>query len=173
MKKPVGKIVTAKRLLYLTLMLFSLLGFSACKKRPVLNAPASKTQGIAGTWKLYMVEQVDVNNKLGNIRSDTVLEVTAFYLGSKTPMQLNISAGGTYSVSPGVADNYFKKTSGTWKFNNNDYPTTVIFDNATAEENRLGLLTPTRPQDTELGIKVVKLCNGKRTVSYNLFYKRM
>lgn len=173
MKKPAGKIVTLKRLLHLTIMLLTFLGFSACKKRPVLNAPASKTQGIAGTWKLYLIEQVDVNNKLGNIRSDTVLDVTSVYLGSKTPMQLSISASGTYSLSPGVADSYFKKTSGNWKFNNNDYPTMLIMDNATAEENRLFLLTPTRPQDPVLGIKASKVCSGRRTVSYNLFYKRM
>lgn len=147
-------------------------GSAACKKRPVLEPPVNKIAGISGNWTLSIVEQVDVNNKLGNIKSDTVMDVTSLYLGSKTPMKMTVQSNGNYSITAGVASQYFPKTTGTWKFDNNEYPSMVILDAGTAEEMKYPLIAPTRPQDSYLALKATKICNGKRTVSYNFYFKR-
>lgn len=157
--------------IYLALMLF-LSVVMACKKRPELQPPTDKVKGISGSWILYKTEQVDVNNKLGNIRSDTVMDVTKWYLGSNTPMTLQITQSGAYSISAGVGDMFFKKMAGTWKFDNNSYPSWWMLDNGMPEALNIQLLGPTRPQDNDLILKAVKYCKGKRTVAYNLWYKR-
>ena len=148
------------------------LWFSGCKKEKKLNQPASKIEGINSEWILTKVEQIDVNNTLAFVESDTLLEVSRAFIGGN-PMQLNIDANTfTYTIATGSSMNVFNSTSGTWKFDNNEYPAYVVFDEGSVNEARYKLTRPIRPQDYYLVLKVNKVCAGKRTVSYHLWFVR-
>lgn len=144
----------------------------SCKKRPTLDPAPSKIEGISANWELTRVDQIDVFNKLVYVESDSLLNITKSFIGSKTPMQINITGGGAYTITAGVAATMFKKTSGTWAFNNNEAPERLILDRGTADEMAYKIMKPIRPQDQFLVLKYNKICQGKRVVSYHLWYKR-
>jgi hypothetical protein len=159
----------------LTLISMALLAFglAACKKeKKKIGDPASKLEGINASWVLTRVDQIDVTKTLVFVESDTLLEVTEAFAGNN-PMTLDIkSTDFSYAITAGTTYNLFPKTSGNWKFDDVQYPSRVIFDEATAEELSMKLLRPVRPQDPNLVLKLDKRCNGKRTTSYHLWFTR-
>lgn len=160
------------KILFIGILAMQIMVPIGCKKKPILDPPASKLEGINGNWKLIKVDQIDVNNTLAFVESDTLLDVTRAYIGGN-PMTLSINASAfTYSLTPGTSPNLFGTTAGTWKFDNNEYPSYVVFDIGTANEKSYKLTKPVRPQDPYLVLKVNKLCGGKRTVSYHLWFSR-
>lgn len=143
-----------------------LLTLWACKRdRAELAAPLSKIAGIQDDWTLYKVVQYDeITQK--------ELEVTTVYLGND-PMKINFSITGTdtiYSVIPGTSKNYFG-TTGKWHFDNNDYPTKLIINNA-GNDSYMPLLRTIREGDPSLEFKYTKVCSGRNVVSYKYFFKR-
>jgi hypothetical protein len=154
----------------MTLLFF---GLAACKKETKkIGEPASKLEGINANWVLTRVDQIDVTKTLAFVESDTLLEVSDVFLGSN-PMTLDIKAADfSYTLDAGTSYNLFPKASGSWKFDDVQYPSRVIFDEASAEELSMKLLRPVRPQDANLVLKLDKRCNGKRTTSYHLWFTR-
>jgi len=147
-------------------ILLALLALGSCKKdRPELAPPASKIAGIQDDWTLNKVIQVDEI-------SQRELDVSQVYIGL-TPMQINFKISGTdtaYSVVKGTSANYFGN-SGTWKFDDNLYPTKLIL-NHDGNDYQLPLLRTVREGDPNLEIKYRKICSGKNVVTYKYIFKR-
>ena len=139
---------------YISLIVIIVLGLAACKKeRPVLNEPGNKLDGINANWELVEVIQVDE----ASISKDE-LDVSDIFLGNPLKIDIN-STDFTYSVDNTSGPNYFG-VSGTWEFDDNEFPTKVTFTTSTSKVIDLPLVTTIRPQDTYLNFKIVRKCGG-------------
>lgn len=149
------------------------LAISSCKPEKKTLGPApSQIEGLTqSTWVLYKVDQIDVNQQLAFIESDTLLDVSDVYIDG-TPVEATFTAAGDYSLTVGAGTTLFPKLNGKWAFDDANYPTKIVFDAGTAEEAGVALLKPIRPQDANLVLKFNKICGGKRTVSYHLWFTR-
>jgi hypothetical protein len=145
----------------------------SCKpEKKILEPAPSQTEGLTqASWVLYKVDQIDVNKQLAFVESDTLLDVSDVYIDG-TPMEVSFSATGDFTINPGSGSLLFPKQSGKWEFNNVDYPNAIIFEKGLPEESTVSLLKPVRPRDPNLILKFNKLCGGKRTVSYHLWFMR-
>jgi hypothetical protein len=143
------------KLTYFTLISLLLFGFSACQetKDLVLEAPMSKITGISDTWKLSKVVQADL---LTNIPERSELDLSNLYIGTE-PMSISFTADGNYTLTPGTTLNYIGG-SGTWSFNNNDYPTQInLVSNGV--NTTLQLFAPTREVDNTLEVGAIQYCS--------------
>ncbi|MEY2871656.1 MAG: hypothetical protein RLZZ146_1579 [Bacteroidota bacterium] len=162
-----------KRILNLSALTMTLvLSITACRpEKKELGPKANQVDGISTQWILSRVDQIDVNVQLAFVESDTLLNVTDAYIDG-APMEIGFDKAGAYTITPGAGSNLFKNTTGKWSFDNNQYPSYVVFDAASATENNMKLIRPVRPQDNFLVLKYNKICGGKRTVSYHLTFNR-
>jgi hypothetical protein len=164
-----------KRIVLSSVLAFALtlsLGLYSCKpEKKELGPRVSQIDGISGNWILNRVAQIDVNVELAFVESDTLLDVSSVYIAGQ-PMEIEFQKDGTYSTVAGSGSSLFGPATGTWKFDDNDYPSFLIFNEGTGDETTINLLSPVRPQDPNLAIKVNKVCNGERTVSYHFWYNR-
>jgi len=162
-----------KRILNLSALTMTLvLSITACRpEKKELGPKANQVDGISTQWILSRVDQIDVNVQLAFVESDTLLNVTDAYIDG-APMEIGLDKAGAYTITPGAGSNLFKNTTGKWSFDNNEYPSYVVFDAASATENNMKLIRPVRPQDNFLVLKYNKICGGKRTVSYHLTFNR-
>lgn len=141
-------------------------------EKRTLGPKPSQTEGISNTgWILSRVDEIDVNVQLAFVESDTLLNVTETFIDGK-PMEFDFSKEGTYTITSGSGSQLFNVNAGTWKFDNADYPSKIIFNEGTAAANTLKMMRPVRPQDINLVLKYNKICGGKRTVSYHLTFSR-
>lgn len=164
MKKTIIPVISALILVF---------AIGSCKPEQKTLGPApSQTEGLTkSTWVLYRVDQIDVNQMLAFVESDTLLDVSDVYIDG-TPVEATFTEAGDYSLTAGAGANLFPKTSGKWGFDNPTYPSKIVFEAGTAEEAIVSLLKPVRPQDANLVLKFNKICGGKRTVSYHLWFTR-
>jgi hypothetical protein len=148
--------------------------FSACRPdlKGELGTPSDKVAGLAGTWKVSKFSQVDLNNPIQEER-----DLTEFYVvDGQQILTLEFNGGDrTYNVIPGAGRNFFG-TGGTWSFDNNDAPSTLILQNAT-ETIELPLGAMVREFDNELSIDVPRFCedgsgNRTNTVIYKFRFTR-
>ena len=131
-----------------------------------------QTEGISNTgWVLSRVDEIDVNVQLAFVESDTLMNVTETFIDG-TPMEIQFTKTGDYTIASGAGSQLFKINAGSWKFDNADYPSKIIFDDGTAGVSTLKMMRPVRPQDNYLVLKYNKMCGGKRTVSYHLTFSR-
>ena len=158
---------------FATLALLVAAGFASCRpEKKTLGPKANQVDGISSTsWILSRVDQIDVNVQLAFVESDTLLDVSQAYIDG-APMEIAFNKAGSYTITAGAGSSLFKNATGTWNFNNIDYPSYVTFDGATPSENSMKLIRPVRPQDNHLALKYNKICGGKRTVSYHLTFNR-
>ncbi len=164
------------KLMYTLALAILVIGFQGCKPEPkVLGPKASQIDGIAGNWVLSKVDQIDVNVQLAFVESDTLLDVSDVILDASigAPMEINFDKGkSTFSVTSGTGSDMISFSAGTWNFDNNDYPSYVVFDKSLSTEKSFKLIHPVRPQDQYLILNVNKICGNKRTVSYHLWFTR-
>ncbi len=151
--------------------------FFACKEEPrELGPRANQLEGISANWSLYRVQQIDVNVQLAFQESDTLLDVTETIIdpiSSLSPMEIAFSqADSSCTVTAGQGSDLFGLGNGTWNFDNNKYPSKVIFNRGTVNEMVFPLVRPVRPQDKFLVLKYNKMCGSDRTVSYHLWFVR-
>ena len=153
--------------------MLAIFAISSCKPEKKTLGPApSQIEGLTkSTWVLYRVDQIDVNQQLAFVESDTLLDVSDVYIDG-APVEATFSESGDYSLTVGAGTNLFPKTSGKWAFNDPNYPNKIVFEAGTPEESNVALLKPIRPQDANLVLKFNKICGGKRTVSYHLWFTR-
>jgi len=155
---------TMKKIIILILVIQ--VSLVACKKeRPELEPAGSNVEGIQDDWTLAKVVQFDeITLK--------ELDVSSVYIGTD-PMKINFKINGTdtsYSVIKGSSINYLGST-GTWSFDDNDYPTKLIL-NIAGNDNYMPLLRTVRPTSQSLEFKFTKICSGKKVVSYKYSFKR-
>lgn len=148
-------------------------GFQGCKpEKKELGPKSSQLDGINGNWVLTRTDQIDVNVQLAFTESDTLLNVSDVLLTS-TPMEINFDKNSfAFNTTAGDGSDMFGASSGTWKFDNNDYPSYVIFNEGSAGQMNVKLIRPVRLQDRYLILKINKFKGGKRTVCYHLWFER-
>lgn len=155
---------------YWTLLLLMVMGLAACKHEElVLDPPPSKLDGINDDFALTEVIQVDPLV----IGSANTFDVTRVFTTGGTPVIKFNSADRTYTFTPGAAtDPNYLGTSGTWAFDNNDYPTLIRMNDGTSQYD-LTLLHTIRPQDEYLEVQYSRSCGGSATVQYQFKFARI
>ncbi len=144
---------------------------SACKKElKEIGTPASKLEAIQANWELLKAVQVD---EVSLIRESANI-TSYFYNGVRRP---NISfTATTYTIDTvGLSYNFFGSTSGTWAFDNVEFPSVIKFTPNDAAPFDFKLNGPIRPQDNlKFTRPVYTSCKGatKMVMSYNLEFER-
>lgn len=134
----------------LPLLLLFIVG--ACKKDviPPIGEPASKLAGINATWRLTKVEQFD-DKVAGDSKT---FDITSFFTTGSAPTIQFDSAAKTFRYNAGAAPN-FLGDSGSWRFDDDNYPTVIFAKDGTAGRERTWVLGgPTRPVDTQLKLAI-------------------
>lgn len=163
------KMRTMKKFIPIAL-LFALGVFTlnSCKKeRLELEPPSSKLEGINATWKLIEVIQVDEADALF-----PEMEVSEAFIG-EDGLEITFNSNDfSYSVRAGESPNYFG-TSGTWAFDDNEFPTLISISHDGKTEN-LNLLRTVRTVDKTLEFRYYRQCAdaGKNVVSYKMVFER-
>ncbi|TNE78550.1 MAG: hypothetical protein EP332_14115 [Bacteroidetes bacterium] len=156
----------------------AMMSMQACRKdRPEIGEPFSKTDGLADSWVLTKVLQVDEANPLKESR-----DLSEYYglggSGGTGTAILEIMFDGTdrqFRMTPGQGKNFlapgFKdpltidslRLKGSWSFTNElnpsfaeTAPEGIQLINAMDDTVSLLLDAPVRPYDTELGLKIVR-----------------
>lgn len=138
--------------------------FAACKKKFKDYAPSSKVDGISDVWQLDSVKHFDPAKK------DVIANVTELFVGSNA-VELDIKASDN-SYRFNSANPIYLGETGTWKFDNNDYPTKVIFTHNSLVDT-LTLLRTVRTVDRTLQFQLNRYCGGgKSSVNYQFIFKR-
>ncbi len=152
-----------------------LLALSSCKEdiKPI-GDPLSQVNGIADTWKLYHVNQVDELND----KSDNFIDVSTIIMGA-TPAEITFNPDKTFTLNPGTMRN-FLPVDGSWAFDDEDYPSQIILTDSNGE-TVLDMLSPVREKvDNRLEVKYIRPINGcadlegkRGAVSYEYYFERI
>ncbi|MBL7831079.1 MAG: DUF5004 domain-containing protein [Saprospiraceae bacterium] len=127
-----------------------LIAFTACKKEKFeIGTPFSKVKGISSTWELKEVWQTD------EIAETAPLNVTDLMVGT-TPSIITFTENGrTYNLQTGTSFQFIPD-SGTWKFDDDEYPTQVTL-NSSGNDYELALQKPVREiADNTLEYKYIR-----------------
>lgn len=158
----------------LFIFLTLIIAFSSCRKDDFeIGTPYSKVKGISDTWVLKEVWQSD------EIAETPPLNVTDLMVGAD-PSTITFSENGrTFTLNPGSSVQFIPQ-SGTWKFDNDEYPSSVTLTES-GNEFELTLQKPVREiVDNTLEYKYIRpigdcavLENGKKgAVGYIYKYVR-
>ncbi len=132
----------------------------------------SKTDGITASWILSSCSSIDK----AAIVEETMDITSFFYTDTKLPninlkMESNL---GTYTCdTANVAYQFFGGTSGTWSFDNPDFPKKVFLTPAgTSTVLEFTLAATIRPTDPYLKLDKSVVCGGKEVSVYRLTFTR-
>lgn len=128
--------------------------------------PFSKVEGINGSFVLTQVIQVDERTT----NFDNTFEISEFFIGSEPAVISFNGTDFTYSLTPGTAPNFLGATSGSWKFDNNEFPTRIEL--GTSNPVILNLSKTIRSIDNTLEFSFTRSCSGTAGVSYNYIFTR-
>jgi len=127
---------------------FVILAFSSCRNEPSTDfgEPFSKIEGIADEWELVEMfhSGIDVATS-SNVITNTI-QLPQSYIGD-VPATLNFTTDFTYSGTENGSKILFP-TSGSWAFDDNDYPSKVFLTSG-GETIELQLLAPVREKVDE------------------------
>jgi hypothetical protein len=156
-----------KRIYHLILFALVIAG-TACEKTdvPPLGEPLSKVEGLSGSWTLETVQRFD--------QSEVDLSKASFDISDvfiRDDFRIVFKTDGTYTVETGNTPNYFG-TSGTWAFDDNEFPTMVMLVNGNGEDLTLRLNGPTRPVDQTLSFTLFRSCSGDGGYGYIFEFSR-
>ncbi len=151
--------------IFLALLLGMLTSMTGCKEEYVLDPAPSKLEGINGTFTLTEVMQIDPNT-FGDLTS---LDVTSVFVGT-TPAKITFNSdAGTFTYDTGTSIDFIG-ASGTWAFDNDEYPTKISMD-ASGVTYDLALVNTIRPADN-LAFQLDRSCGGAVTSSYQYTFAR-
>ena len=153
-----------KRSFYiLSAILFLLMAsLSQCKKKTyTLDPPSSKVEGLNGDWELYSVIQVDEKSLSKDER-----DLSEFYIGDGSAELMNVSfssSNKTFEIVLGEIGRNFLPSSGTWSFDDDNFPSYIYLEADNGEVTSLKLQSTTRPQDQKLKFSFQRSCtiNGE------------
>jgi hypothetical protein len=157
----------------LTLVLVISMLASGCKKKieGELGTPYSKVTGMTGDWELSKFVQIDLNNPIKEER-----DLTEFFVQEgSTPFTMSFeSADRSFTSAIEIGKNYFGE-SGTWSFDDDNYPSFLYIDNATQIlEFEMGNMVD--QYDNELQLDLNRACisgtDVTETVIYRFVFKR-
>jgi hypothetical protein len=159
-----------KRIHQIILCLFIITVANSCRpaKFKEIGDPSSKVEGIKGNWILshaYAIDEAYV--------TPDKLEITDFYQTATTQPNLNISDNTFSSNITGVVKNYFGTGTGTWKFDDNNFPSYVIFNYSNSTADTFLLAGPIRATDTSLKLKKQYFYTkaGKNLVAFSYIWE--
>jgi hypothetical protein len=159
---------------YFTVIAFGIMALSACRKeyKEIGEAP-SKIEGITAAWILSSCSVVDK----GGFVEET-MDITPFF--SSTSRLPNISFKmegnvGRYTCdTSNIAFNFFGGTSGSWQFDNAEFPTKVtLTPDGSTQTIVLPLAATIRPTDAFLRIDKSIQCGGSEKGVYRLTFSRL
>lgn len=139
---------------------------------PPIGEPFDKAEGLAATdWIVAEAYLVDQSNPANPER-----DVSVFYTESENQLELSFDIDGTFEVVPGDGLNFFPE-SGTWSFDDPDYPRNLILVSPQGAETIAPLGGPTRISDQQLKIIFTKrTCTvdgeEKPALGYRLVFNR-
>ncbi len=144
------------RIFLLLILILTSFVVSNCKKTYTLDPPGSKIEGLGGTWELYSVVQVDQTD-LAKAERD----LSSFYLGDGSTDVMKItfnSSDFTFEVELGEIGRNFLPDSGTWEFDDDNFPQFIYLKDDEGNVTELEMLGPTRPQDQQLKFSFNRSC---------------
>ena len=169
--------MTMKKSKYILLssIFLGLLLFGNCtKKTYTLDDPVSKIEGLNGSWTLYSVVQVDEISLSKDER-----DISSFYIGDGTVEVLEVtfkSSDKTFEIVLGDIGRNYLPTSGTWSFDDNNFPQFIYLEEDNGTVTTLKLQGPTRPQDQKLKFSFQRSCTilgeEKEYVGYRYEFNR-
>ena len=143
---------------------------SNCKKTEhTLDSPASKIEGINGSWELYSVIQVDETD-LAKAERD----LSVFYLGDGSTDVMIItfnSSDFTFEIEIGEIGRNYLPTSGTWEFDDNNFPKFIYLTDDEGIVTELELQSSTRPQDQQLKFSFNRSCTIEGILTQYVGYR--
>ena len=144
------------RIYLLLVLILTAVAVSNCKKTYTLDPPASKIDGINGSWILYSVVQVDQTDLAKAERN-----ISEFYLGDGSSAVMEItfnSSDFTFEVQLGDIGRNFLPSSGTWEFDDDNFPQFIYLTDDEGNVTELEMQGPTRPQDQQLKYSFNRSC---------------
>ncbi|MEM7368105.1 MAG: DUF5004 domain-containing protein [Bacteroidota bacterium] len=152
--------------LFLLLMSLMLI-LAGCEEETYeFGEPFSKITGITGSFVLTKVVQVDERTTA----LDNTFDISEFFIGSE-PAKLSFNGSDfSYSLQSGTAPNFLGDTLGSWKFDDNDFPTEISL--GTSNPTVLKLNRTIREIDQTLEFSVTRSCSGTAGVSYQYVFTR-
>lgn len=140
---------------------------TGCKPEELTLDPApSKLEGINDTFTLTSVVQVDNNAAPGTLAE---YDVSGVYIGL-TPATIAFNSTDlTFSYTTGSSLDFIG-TAGSFAFDNDDYPTTIVMNNG-VDTYDLVLVQTIRPQDEFLEVELARSC-GSGATSYRYKFQR-
>jgi hypothetical protein len=161
-----------KKYLFILGTAISLLVVSCRKEYKEIGEVPSKIDGITANWVLSSCKVVDKASVV-----EEVMDITSFLNQSgKLPnVSFEIKSGiGTYTCdTSNVAYSFFGGTSGTWTFDNAEFPKSILIQPKGSTKAIVYPLAATiRPTDTYLQIEKSIFCNGTEKAVYRLSFIR-
>ena len=134
----------------------------------------SKIEGIEGTWIATEVIQID-ETALAQGGLYTEQDLTNLFNFSRYTITFSIDSDtmpSTFSVFAGGAPSFID-TTGSWTFNDNDFPTDVLFTHTDSSgfTSKMRLIAPPRNQNP-LRIKFQRFSGGKLIISYQYTFEK-
>jgi hypothetical protein len=159
-----------KKYLKLSTVVFLLgtLSFVGCRPdNPYeIGDPADRVAGLSDTWVISEVIMVDE----ASLTKDE-LDVSDYFLQGETLYTIEFTETN-YTVTEGAGNNLIG-ASGTWAFDDVNYPTQIVLTTESGTELSLSLLAPIREVDQQLRFQVTRGCAADApTVSYNYTFNR-
>ena len=140
-----------------TIVLVSMVIFSHCKKKTyTLDSAPSKVEGLNGSWTLYSVIQVDEISL-----SKEEKDISSFYIpedGNDVTTCTFSSSDRTFTITPGSEGRNYLPSSGTWSFDDDQYPQYIYIEDENGVVSTLKLQGPTRPVDQYLKFSFQRTC---------------
>lgn len=139
-----------------------------CKKEPEVpfGEPSSKIEGINAEWMLVAAQLIDENT----INRDSI-SLTDYYLSGEAPMISFDSKTFEYAVTAHGKKNFFG-IGGTWAFDDDEYPTKIILNDAELGTVEVMLTSTIREVDTRLRVNISRDCGGTNYATYFFEYVR-
>lgn len=158
----------------ITIIIAIFISFIACKKElKELGPPSSKIDGIKATWELKSCSMID---ELSLVKEATPMGdfFTNNPINRKPNIKFEVISGvKTYTVdTTNLMVNFFESPTGTWAFDNDEYPTEVQFIPTGGTLFSLPLGASIRTVDTFLKLKKPVFCSGELKFSYVLEFER-
>ncbi|MCA1762736.1 MAG: DUF5004 domain-containing protein [Flavobacteriales bacterium] len=139
---------------------------------PPIGEPFDKGEGLTATdWLVAEAYLVDQSNPANPER-----DISGFYTESDNQLELSFNIDGTFEVVPGDGLNFFPE-SGTWSFDDPDYPRNLLLVSEEGATTVAPLGGPTRISDQQLKIIFTKrTCTEegveKPILGYRLVFNR-
>lgn len=167
MKKVVViKNIKMKNLAYTLLFSLPALFILGCESEERQLEPAgSKLDGIHDEWVLDRAVNFDSLNEVG-------VDLSTYYIQNGEAPELTMDSENlTYAFNARGKKSYFG-SSGTWAFDDPDYPTSLTFTDENGNDHEVELIRTIRPVDQKLAIRIVRKCNDQVRATYNYFFIR-